>query len=126
MLIEMVMNDSLYALLPEILQIEQLSPLIGKTATTIRTCATNAKYAHLIPRPFKLPGSRRLCWYKADVVAWLSQAMPVKVVEKKPAVRRGPPTKAEQIAAEQAGLTVKQWRAEISARRASAASGDEA
>ena len=41
--------------LPRILFIEQLASLIGKTETTIRTCATNAKYAHLIPRPFKLP-----------------------------------------------------------------------
>ena len=31
--------------LPKLLFIEQLSALIGKTETTIRTCATNAKYA---------------------------------------------------------------------------------
>ena len=51
--------------LPRTLFIEQLAQLIGKTETTIRTCATNAKYAHLIPRPFKLPNSRRLCWYRS-------------------------------------------------------------
>src|SRR5437868_7191122 len=41
--------------LKRILFIEELSTLIGKAATTIRTCATNRKYQHLIPRPFKLP-----------------------------------------------------------------------
>lgn len=35
--------------LSRVLFIEELSALIGKTATTIRTCATNAKYVHLIP-----------------------------------------------------------------------------
>ena len=48
-----------------ILFIEQLSALIGKSCTTIRTFATCEKYKdrNLIPRPFKMPGSRRLCWY---------------------------------------------------------------
>jgi hypothetical protein len=35
--------------------IEELSVLIGKAPTTIRTCATNRKFHHLIPRPFKMP-----------------------------------------------------------------------
>jgi predicted DNA-binding transcriptional regulator AlpA len=57
--------------------VEELSPLIGKTATTIRTCATNAKYQHLIPRPFKLPHSRRLAWYEEDVLRWMQSAQQV-------------------------------------------------
>ncbi len=82
--------------LPKILFIEQLSILIGKTATTIRTCATNAKYAHLIPRPFKLPNSRRLCWYDHDVLAWINLGRPA---DPPPAKRpRGRPTKIEQLA----------------------------
>lgn len=81
--------------LKRILFIEELSGRIGKTATTIRTCATNAKYAHLIPRPFKLPHSRRLAWYEDDVLQWMQAATPVGPPVKR---RRGRPTKAEQLA----------------------------
>lgn len=49
--------------------IEELSRLIGKAPTTIRSCATNAKYLRLIPRPFKMPNSRQLCWWESDVLA---------------------------------------------------------
>lgn len=87
--------------LPKILFIEQLSALIGKTATTIRTCATNQKYAHLIPRPFKMPHSRRLCWYEHEVLAWIDSHRPAEP----PAPRRprGRPTKAEQLARQRLG-----------------------
>ena len=78
-----------------ILFVEQLSEQIGKTANTIRTCATNKKYQHLIPRPFKLPNSRRLCWYEHDVLAWINSTRPA---EPPPAKRpRGRPTKTEQL-----------------------------
>ena len=69
---------------------------IGKTATTIRTCATNEKYFHLIPRPFKLPSSRRLLWREEDIQAWINQATPVGPTRR----RRGAPTKAERVARE--------------------------
>jgi predicted DNA-binding transcriptional regulator AlpA len=82
--------------LPRVLFIEQLSALIGKTATTIRTCATNAKYQHLIPRPFKMPHSRRLCWYEHDVRAWIdANHEPSHLPTRRP---RGRPTKAQQLA----------------------------
>ena len=81
--------------LPRILFIEQLASLIGKTETTIRTCATNAKYAHLIPRPFKLPNSRRLCWYERDVLQWTESTRPAEPPP--PRRPRGRPTKAEQL-----------------------------
>lgn len=95
--------------LPDVLKIEELSALLGKAQTTIRTCATNAKYAHLIPRPFKLPGSRRLCWYREEVLAWMEGA---RIVQPgiKPAGQRGPSLKVERVAAEKAGLSVKKWR----------------
>lgn len=94
--------------LPRILFIEQLSQLIGKTATTIRTCSTNEKYKHLIPRPFKMPHSRRLAWYEEEVLSWLAGAQVVKPSSKP---RRGPPTKIERVAANAAGLGVTEWRA---------------
>ena len=77
-----------------ILFIEEVSLCIGKTATTIRTCSTNEKYFHLIPRPFKLPNSRRLMWREEDVQNWINQATPVGQVQR----RRGAPTKAERVA----------------------------
>ena len=89
------MKQATPPLLPRILFIEELSAAIGKTETTIRTCATNAKYAHLIPRPFKLPHSRRLAWYQDDVLKWLQAATPVGPERPR---RRGRPTKAEQRA----------------------------
>ena len=78
-----------------ILLVEQLSERIGKTTNTIRTCATNKKYQHLIPRPFKLPGSRRLCWWEHEVLAWMQSNRPA---EPPPTKRpRGRPTKLEQL-----------------------------
>lgn len=81
--------------LPRILFIEQLSPMIGKTPTTIRTCATNAKYQHLIPTPFKMPHSRRLCWYERDVLAWIDSHRPAPEPARR---RRGRPNKTAKLA----------------------------
>ncbi len=80
---------------PRVLFIEQVSAIIGKSVTTIRTCATNEKYKHLIPRPFKFPHSRRLVWFEKDVLEWLAAAQPVSPPAKR---RRGRPTKLEQLA----------------------------
>jgi predicted DNA-binding transcriptional regulator AlpA len=77
-----------------ILFIEQVSALIGKSTTTIRTFATSAKYKHLIPRPFKMPGSRRLCWYEADVLAWIAANRPAEPPPKRRP--RGRPTNIER------------------------------
>lgn len=84
---------------PRVIFIEELSELIGKAPTTIRTCATNAKYVHLIPRPFKMPHSRRLCWYEHEVLAWIDASREAPP----PAARRprGRPTKAQQLARQQ-------------------------
>jgi predicted DNA-binding transcriptional regulator AlpA len=80
--------------LPRILFVEQLSALIGKTPTTIRTCATNAKYQHLIPKPFKMPHSRRLCWYEQEVLEWIDSQRPAPEPVRR---RRGRPTKVAQL-----------------------------
>lgn len=84
----------------QLLFIEQLSLLIGKTENTIRTCASNEKYFHLIPRPIRLPNSRRLAWKQEDVQAWINQASTVGQVRR----RRGAPTKAERVAARAGGV----------------------
>ncbi len=70
----MVNHSQILVDLPSILFIEDLSKVIGKAPTTIRTCATNIAYQHLIPRPFRMPGSRRLSWDKASVLAWLNNS----------------------------------------------------
>lgn len=83
---------------PRCVLIEELSTLIGKAETTIRTCATNEKYKHLIPKPFKMPNSRRLCWWEHEVLAWIESNRPA---EPPPPKRpRGRPTKVEQLARE--------------------------
>jgi predicted DNA-binding transcriptional regulator AlpA len=83
------------AVMPRVIFIETVAQLIGKAPTTIRTCATNAKYHHLIPRPWKMPGSRRLCWFEHEVVAWIESARPAPAPPLKR--RRGRPTKVEQL-----------------------------
>ena len=78
-----------------ILFVEQLSALIGKSANSIRTSATNEKYKHLIPRPWKLPNSRRLCWYEHEVLQWIESQRPALPAQtRRP---RGRPTKLEQL-----------------------------
>jgi predicted DNA-binding transcriptional regulator AlpA len=80
----------------KVLFIEDLVRLIGKTATTIRTCATNQRYQHLIPRPWKMPNSRRLCWFEDEVLHWIESGRPaIQPPTKRP---RGRPTKAEHLA----------------------------
>jgi predicted DNA-binding transcriptional regulator AlpA len=79
-----------------ILFVEQLSELIGKTTNTIRTCATNKKYTHLIPPHFKMPHSRRLCWWEQDVLQWIESHRPTNPPPSRRS--RGRPTKVEQLA----------------------------
>jgi len=88
---------------PRLVLIEQVSAMIGKTPNTIRTCATNKKYQHLIPPPFKLPSSRRLCWFEHEVLAWIHANRPAEP----PPARRPPgrPTKIEQLARERWAAT---------------------
>lgn len=93
---------------PTCLHIEKVSAMIGKTETTIRTCATNEKYKHLIPKPFKMPHSRRLCWWEHEVLAWIESNRPA---EPPPVKRpRGRPTKVEQLARERWAETAKARR----------------
>lgn len=77
--------------------IEELAILIGKSPTSIRTYATHKKYKtrNLIPPPFKMPNSRRHCWYANEVQAWIDSTRPAYPP---PARRpRGRPTKIEQL-----------------------------
>lgn len=88
-----------------ILRVEELSAAIHKSTNTIRTYATNKIYQHLIPIPFKLPGSRRLCWLEKDVVAWILANRPQNRDGYMPR-KRGRPTKAEQLHRERRKNTI--------------------
>lgn len=89
-------NSNQAAPVRRVLFIEDMVERIGKTATIIRTCATNQRYMHLIPRPWKMPGSRRLCWFEDEVMDWIQSSRPaIPPPRKRP---RGRPTKAEQLA----------------------------
>lgn len=79
-----------------ILFVEQLSELIGKAPGSIRTYCSEPKYQHLVPAPFKLKGSRRLCWKEADVLEWIAGGSITYGLG--PLPRRGRPTKREQLA----------------------------
>ncbi len=82
---------------PRVIFIETVAELIGKTPTTIRTFATHRRYKdrNLIPRPFKMPNSRRLCWYEHEVRQWVesSRQEVTTAAGRKP----GRPTKREQL-----------------------------
>lgn len=78
------------------LTVPDMARLLGLTETTVRTYATARQYLHLIPRPFKRPGGRRLLWDAREVRAWLVAGKPPSV--EKPRKPRGRPTKAEQLA----------------------------
>lgn len=93
-----------------VLFIEQLSLLIGKSCKTIRTFVSHTKYRdkNLIPRPFKMPGSRRLCWYERDVLAWIESTRPAEPPpQRRP---RGRPTKAEQLSRQRWAATSSEAR----------------
>lgn len=89
--------------------INELSLIIGKEPTTIRTCATAKGRMHCIPRPHKLPNSRKLCWYEDEVVAWLAKAQDVHP-NPPPRAPMGPPTKVERVEAARVGMSIKEWR----------------
>ncbi len=76
-----------------VLYIEDLAQRLKMTVKTIRTYTGNSKYAHRIPKPFKLPGSRRLCWLEADIEAWIAAGYAAPLPEKR---TRGRPTMIEQ------------------------------
>lgn len=55
----------------KLIHVDDVAKLIGKASTTIRTFSTKNGCKHLIPRPFKMPNSRRLCWYEHEVIEWI-------------------------------------------------------
>jgi predicted DNA-binding transcriptional regulator AlpA len=54
---------------PKLLDIDELSKLMRRSASTIAAEVTKAP--HKLPPRLKLPGSRKVLWLASDVEAWL-------------------------------------------------------
>jgi hypothetical protein len=76
--------------LPAPLTLPELSIVIGKKETTIRSNLTGKNKQRYVPRCEKLPNSSRWQCSHASIIAWLNS--------KKTSKRRGRPTKKEEIA----------------------------
>lgn len=50
---------------------EDLAPLLGRAVSTIKVDARRRPQS--LPPRLRIPGSRRLVWLEADVVAWFER-----------------------------------------------------
>src|ERR1035437_1798532 len=82
--------------LPRILHVEDIAELFHLTIGTVRQYTGNKELNHLLPKWFKFPGQRRLCWLDSTVHEFLlaAQVEPDQDLPKP----KGRPTKSEQIA----------------------------
>ena len=53
------------------LHAEDLAPLLGRAASTIKTDVR--RRPETLPPRFKIPGSNRVMWLEADVLAWIEE-----------------------------------------------------
>jgi hypothetical protein len=82
--------------LPAVLFVADLAKLLNLSQLTVRFYAGNReKWGQMLSPFFKLPSSRRLCWYATDVQTWLDDARSKSLTVKRR--RRGRPTKKEQV-----------------------------
>lgn len=99
-----------YSNIPPIFGVETLSALLKKSPASI--FADRSRAPHRIPPSCEPPGTQKPLWLLEDVLNWLRQHQrPAAQSTAKPggapaapAPRRGRPTKAEQIARQQARL----------------------
>ena len=101
------------------LDIGEVADIFRVAPATIYASRSQKKGRGQFPEPLHIPGSNRLIWLRDDVIAFLQNCRGSK--ENRPVKNRqgaGRPTKLEQHAASQAGLTVKQWRVVAQAEKA--------
>lgn len=55
----------------KMLKAEDLAPLVGRAASTIKTDARRRPES--LPPRFRIPGSNRLMWLEADVLEWINE-----------------------------------------------------
>ncbi|PKM28650.1 MAG: hypothetical protein CVV07_13655 [Gammaproteobacteria bacterium HGW-Gammaproteobacteria-11] len=82
-----------------LLTVEQLSEYLQKSVASIRSDATRNPQS--LPPICRLPGTKRLLWRVADVEQWLAEhvtsASGIPLVAASEPMKRGRPTKAEQV-----------------------------
>lgn len=90
----------------------ELAAILGKSIQTVYK--DRGRNSAALPPPLRIPGSTRTRWLLADVVAWLEACrttLPAPAPTTQPAtLRRGAPTKAERLEAEQLGISVQDLR----------------
>lgn len=89
-----------------LLTVEQLSTCLHKSVASIRSDAT--RNPRSLPPLCRLPGTKRLLWRAEDVKNWLAGHVTSAIPEQQPILaplKRGRPTKTEQIAKERNGPT---------------------
>lgn len=97
---------------PPVIGVDELSLLIDKAPATI--FADRSRAPHKIPPAYLPPGCKSPRWVVADVLDWLKQrpepqAAP-RAVDAPRQHGRGRPSKAEQVAAAAAGVSVAEYR----------------
>jgi hypothetical protein len=95
------------ALMANPICVKELAKLIGKSESTVRTCASssNPEIRKYIPVPHHLPFSRKLWFSHASIIEWLAQGDGGRG-----GMRRGASTKSERLEAARRGISVKNLR----------------
>lgn len=96
---------------PPVVGYQGLAELMGRSVQTLQS--DRCRNPDSVPPASTPPGSRTPLWVVSDVIAWIQQHK-ARVGVLKPHTRvsgRGASTKAERLAAREAGLSVREWRA---------------
>lgn len=96
---------------PPIVSYDGLSLLMGRTVQTLQ--ADRCRNPESVPPASTPPGSRIPLWDVGQILLWLQQHRGRARERKTPkrVLGRGASTKVERLAAQEAGLTVRDWRA---------------
>lgn len=92
--------------------VDELGAILGKAKQTIyKDLGRNAA---ALPPPLRIPGSSRVRWLMADVLAWLEACRAAAPATTPPptslTLKRGHPTKVEQVEATRLGITIRDLR----------------
>jgi hypothetical protein len=96
---------------PPVVGYPGLAELMGRSVQTLQS--DRCRNPESVPPASTPPGCRTPLWVVGDVITWVRQHQ-TKIRELKSSASvpgRGASTKAERLAAMEAGLSVRQWRA---------------
>lgn len=96
---------------PPVVGYQGLAELMGRSVQTLQ--ADRCRNPGSVPPASTPPGCRQPLWLVSDIVEFVQQHKKRFAVRKahKRVSGRGASTKVERIAAQEAGLTVRDWRA---------------